>query len=110
MSPFPDSDDLAVNIAIFVAFVNPFGWHYLVLLKNCYLIDNICICQVVLWLLTYGAEVAAAVSDGNTLDGCSTYRAWFAAAVGYTEVVMRSAQLTVRPFIGINAGALTVNG
>ena len=109
MSPFPDGDDLAVNIAVFAVFVNPFGWHYLVILENCYLIDNICICRVVLWLLTFGAEVAAAVSDGNTLDKCAANRAWLTAAVSCTEVVMRSAQPTVRPFIGINAGALTVN-
>jgi hypothetical protein len=66
-------------------------------------------CYAYLWLLTVGAEIAAAVSDGKALDGYTTNRAWLAAAVSHTEVGMGSAKLTVWSFIGVNAGALTID-
>ena len=63
-----------------------------------------------LQLLALGAEVAATVSNGEALDGRATNRAWLAAAVSYTEVGLGGAPLTVRAFVGVNAGAFAVYG
>jgi len=63
-----------------------------------------------LQFLALRAEIATTISDGKALDGCAAYRTWFAAAVRYAEVVVCRAQLSVRPFIGVNAGTLAFDG
>ncbi len=63
-----------------------------------------------LGVLAVRAEVAAAVSDGQALDGCATDGTRFATAVSNMEVGMGSAQLPIGAFIGVNAGAFAING
>ena len=59
--------------------------------------------------MAVGAEIAAAVSDGQALDRPAAYRTGFATTVSHTKVKVGSAQLTAGAFIGINTGAFAVN-
>ena len=59
--------------------------------------------------LAIGAKVAAAISNGETLDGSTADRARLATEVSDTEVELGSAQLAIRAFICINTGAFAAD-
>ena len=58
-------------------------------------------------LLAMRAKVAAPVSNGESLDGCTANGTRLAAAMSHAEVVMSRAQSSVRSYVRINAGAFT---
>ena len=55
--------------------------------------------------LTVGAEVSAAVPQGNALNGGTANRAGHTFPVSDVEIKMRCAQLTARADISVRAGS-----
>ena len=75
-------------------------------------------CSTILWCkaisgslgLTFGAEVRAAVTDGDALNGVTADRAGLAAqAVGNLELKVGGAQRAIGAEVGINAGTFIAN-
>ena len=75
-------------------------------------------CSTILWCkaisgslgLAFGAEVRAAVTDGDALDGVTADRAGLATkAVGDLKLEMGGAQRAIGAEVGINAGTFIAN-